>query len=342
VVISDCSSLQQISSALNGDFYVTTNIDCRGDEFVPIGNASAPFTGTFDGMGHTISGLSIMQMQSDYVALFGFVVQAKIHNVAISARVNGNSYVGVLAGLCNSSQISNVTVSGTVMGGMYGGGLAGAFLFGKLVNCTSSVTTISNGGQAGGLVGAAASVIIMRCSSSGTTSATCQNPSSFYVGGLVGSINGSKDELSFITESSATGAVGSTCNWAGGIAGSADTFTSIQNCYSTSDVLASSSSYQSPGGLVGNPIGSFVVFSYYAGKSSCQSSNCNAGGLFSCWQSSASVLYSYYDANRTSDDCSRPGNTTQQMMLQATYQNWDFDQTWGIHENVSYPYLLLQ
>jgi len=344
IPVQDCTALQGMS--LDGNYVLTKNIDCRGVDFVPVGTATAPFTGGFDGGFFTISSLSITQLGQSYVGLFGNVYGATIKNVAITlAKINGNAYTGVLAGLANATTISNVVVSGNLLCGPYGGGLVGVFALGKIMNASAAVTVISNGATAGGLVGAVISSNIMRCATTGTTSASCQDPGR-PVGGLVGSINGTKDLLSFITESSATGAVSAACTFVGGLVGSADSRTTVQNCYSTSAVSSSSDNLQSPGGIFGSANGALLVFGFYAGKSSCKATSfCYSGGLYGCYSGTApgSSMYSYYNSDLTAQvSCGGPGNTTAQMMETVTYENWDFQTTWGIHPNKSYPYLLLE
>jgi len=338
--ITDCASLQQMG--LLDAYTLTKSIDCRGFDFKPIGSPTQPFAGSFDGNFHTISNLAISQLEVNNVGLFGSVVGGRISNLVISgAKVNGGMYAGVLAGTANTTSISNVSVSGNVICGVYGGGLVGVFSMGKLVNCSSSVVVISNGGAAGGLAGAIISSNLMRCNATGTVSAVCQDQN-FNVGGLAGSINGSKDQASFVVESSSSGPVSANCNWVGGLFGSSDAHTTMENCYSTAAVKSSSDAIPSPGGMVGSANGAFLVFSYFGGSSICESTSiCYGGGLFGCWIGlSGSTVFSYFDATKTASRCLQDqGHNSQDMMMQATYENWDFSDTWNILEKKTYPFL---
>ena len=106
----------------NGDYYLTTDIDLTartseggdlyndGAGWLPIGTAGTPFTGTFDGDGHSIIGLYINRSNSDYVGFFGDADGATIQNLSIeNGNVKGKTYVGILAG--RAGQISNCVVS---------------------------------------------------------------------------------------------------------------------------------------------------------------------------------------------------------------------------------------
>lgn len=134
--------LQGINGGL-GDYYAlgsdidatatqTWNNDGSGNfkGFVPIGTNSTYFTGTFDGLGHTISNLYINRTDTDYVGLFGYAT-GTIRNVAITSDsvhgISGNNYVGGLVGYHSSGLIANCSVSNTIVTGVGNnvGGLVG-------------------------------------------------------------------------------------------------------------------------------------------------------------------------------------------------------------------------
>ena len=152
----------------------------NGTTFVPVGTSTgAPFTGTFDGAGHVISGLVVNRPGTDYAGLFGATSgTAIVRNVGLeggsitgrdntgalvgnnagivsgnysTASVTGSTDVGGLVG-SNSGTVSNSYASGTVSGGTDVGGLVG-LNSGTLSNnyATGAVSGILN---VGGLVGA--------------------------------------------------------------------------------------------------------------------------------------------------------------------------------------------
>ena len=106
----------------------TASIYCS--DWIPIGDNSNPFAGSFDGKGHTISGLYFDNNTADYAGLFGAVGSGgSVSNVGIvDSYFNGNDYVGCIAGKndgtisgCFSAN-SNVEASASKKGGICGSG----------------------------------------------------------------------------------------------------------------------------------------------------------------------------------------------------------------------------
>jgi hypothetical protein len=119
IVINNISDLQAIQNNLSGDYVLGADIDAAGFNFTPIGSASNPFTGTFDGQGHTIDQLHTTTTQS-YIGLFGYVGQTGIirdvnlTNVNITSSTGiARTGIGAIAGW-NEGTISNSTSSGVV------------------------------------------------------------------------------------------------------------------------------------------------------------------------------------------------------------------------------------
>ena len=95
-------------------------------EWTPIGNSISgnPYEGTFNGDGHTISGLYINNSTADDQGLFGYV-SGKVQNLSVSGSVSGNNFVGGVVG-DNSGTVINCAFSGSVKGsGIYVGGVVG-------------------------------------------------------------------------------------------------------------------------------------------------------------------------------------------------------------------------
>ncbi len=248
------NSLQGLghSSRLGGNYVLGADIAAGGTStwnansgFSPIGDITTLFTGTLDGLGHTISGLTISRTSTNLVGLFGYTSTASvIKNVGLtSGSVTGQNYVGSLAGFSQGT-ISNSYATGTVSGTSNMGGLVGALETGTI---TSSYATGGvSGATAGGLVGLQNSGTISASYASGAVSGT------LYTGGLVGNAKGT------ITSSYATGTVSGSATYSGGLVGALFTPGSISSSYATGAVTGTGYT----GGLAG--LNSGTVSSSYA------------------------------------------------------------------------------
>ena len=147
------------------------DIDLGGEEWTPIGTASHPFRGYFDGQNHTIKNLKINQPTMDYVGLFGYhdIGTVVIGNVATfgvvvwkdltieNVDITGKQCVGALAGYYSGDICQNVTVKGSIKisGEKYIGGLVG-YSHGDYKDITitgDSGSSITGGETVGGAVG---------------------------------------------------------------------------------------------------------------------------------------------------------------------------------------------
>lgn len=144
------------------------NIDMKDAEWTPIGTADKPFSGNFDGNGHTISGLNY---SGEYAGLFGYMNNGTISNIKLadSSFANGTASGGICAvnngGTIENCAVDNVAVSGGTAGGICGqnsGTITNCFFFGN----------VSSDGKYGGICG----------SNSGTIKSTV----SLYAGAAVG------------------------------------------------------------------------------------------------------------------------------------------------------------
>lgn len=150
------------------------NIDMKDAEWTPIGTADKPFSGNFDGNGHTISGLNY---SGEYAGLFGYMNNGTISNIKLadSSFANGTASGGICAvnngGTIENSAVDNVAVSGGTAGGICGQNS------GAITDCFFS-GNVSSDGKSGGICG----------SNSGTIRSTV----SLYAGAAVGeNTNGS-------------------------------------------------------------------------------------------------------------------------------------------------------
>lgn len=210
IVINNLSDLQAIQNNLAGYYVLGANIDASGFNFLPIGSAANPFTGIFDGQGHTISNLTINNVSNTDSGLFGDIgATGTVRNVGLIDESLTSAYadVGGLAG-DNFGTISKSYVSGTVTGGAYVGALVG-FNGGSIME--SYATAAANGiNDVGGLVGVNLGVI----ADSYATGTINEGRSGLGIGGLVG-IN----TTGTITQSYAIGVLGGGGFAVGGLTG---------------------------------------------------------------------------------------------------------------------------
>ena len=279
-----------------------------GAGWLPIGNASNKFSGTFNGADFKITGLWINRSGTDYVGLFGNLDGANISNLGVeisSIGVSGNKYVGGLTGNCENTSIKNCYVTGNVSGKNWVGGLIGSQSgsiskcyatgninmngnyycggllgtgMGTITDCyaTGNVSGNSNQGSCGGLAGAAITGSINNCYATGNvTGNDYQNFHADGFGGLVGRLLGCN-----ITNCYATGNVSSNRN-AGGLVGilpQSGLNALIRNCYATGNVSATGDGYYdgNAGGLVGMQYFGTIKQCYAIGN---VSGSKNIGGL---------------------------------------------------------------
>ena len=159
--VTSADGLMNIAKLVNGgktDINITldTDIDLTGKEWTPIGTGySNKYTGTFDGGGHTIKGLTVTT-NDQFVGLFGSIGYAgTVKNVMMEdVQITSNRSSGFAGGVAGYSDgtIENCSVSGSVSGTVYVGGVVGAQLDGSITGCSSSATVkgmVDVGGVAG-------------------------------------------------------------------------------------------------------------------------------------------------------------------------------------------------
>ena len=141
--------------------YDPNTLDAKGENYTAIGNDIRYFSGTFDGDGHTISGIRINN-NFDYQGLFGCVSgDGTIQNVIlVNSTITGQNYVGGIAGcLSERGSVQNCRVEGDVTIGTAAntatghGGIAGYNSSGTISGCFSAATVTSSGKRSGGIVG---------------------------------------------------------------------------------------------------------------------------------------------------------------------------------------------
>ena len=160
--VTSADGLMNIAKLVNGgktDINITldTDIDLTGKDWTPIGtDYDNSYKGTFDGGGHTITGLTFTT-NDEYAGLFGWLNRAgTVKNVVMEGvQITSNMiYGGSIGGVVGYGwgTIENCSVSGSVSGTVYVGGVVGVQIGGSITGCSSSATvkgTVDVGGVAG-------------------------------------------------------------------------------------------------------------------------------------------------------------------------------------------------
>ena len=160
--VTSADGLMHVADLVNGgktDINITLekNIDLTGKDWTPIGtDYDNSYKGTFDGGGHTITGLTFTT-NDEYAGLFGLLNRAgTVKNVVMEGvQITSNQiYGGSIGGVVGYGRgtIENCSVSGSVSGTVYVGGVVGVQIGGSITGCSSSATvkgTVDVGGVAG-------------------------------------------------------------------------------------------------------------------------------------------------------------------------------------------------
>ena len=229
--VTSADGLMNVAELVNGgktDINITLdkNIDLTGKDWTPIGTSfDNSYTGTFDGGGHTITGLTITT-KDQFVGLFGYLNRAgTVKNVVMEGiQITSNHMFGNTGGVAGFSwgTIENCSVSGSVSGTVYVGGVVGAQIGGSITGCSSSATvkgTVDVGGVAGqtnssatltacyatgnviieinpkkniaggGLVGMNAGSSLLACYATGNVTSTGSSTGNVDIGGFLGENN---------------------------------------------------------------------------------------------------------------------------------------------------------
>ena len=227
--VYNADGLMNVAELVNGgktDINITLdkNIDLTGKDWTPIGtDYDNSYKGTFDGGGHTITGLTFTT-NDEYAGLFGWLNRAgTVKNVVMegvqitSNRIYGGSIGGVVG--YSWGTIENCSVSGSVSGTVYVGGVVGAQIDGSITGCSSSATvkgTLYVGGVAGqtnsnatltacyatgnviieiaptqnisggGLVGFNDGISLLSCYATGNVTSTGSSTGYVHIGGFLG------------------------------------------------------------------------------------------------------------------------------------------------------------
>ena len=227
--VTSADGLMNVAKLVNGgktDINITLdkNIDLTGKDWTPIGtDYDNSYKGTFDGGGHTITGLTFTT-NDEYAGLFGWLNRAgTVKNVVMEGvQITSHQiYGGSIGGVVGSGwgTIENCSVSGNVSGTVYVGGVVGVQIGGSITGCSSSATvkgTVDVGGVAGqtnssatltacyatgnviieinpkkniaggSLVGMNAGISLLACYATGNVTSTGSSTGKVHIGGFLG------------------------------------------------------------------------------------------------------------------------------------------------------------
>ena len=226
--VTSADGLMNIAKLVNGgktDINITLdkNIDLTGKGWTPIGTSfDNSYKGTFDGGGHTITGLAVTT-NDQFVGLFGYLNRVgTVKNVVMEGiQITSNHGLSQAGGVVGFSRgtIENCSVSGSVSGTVYVGGVVGAQWGGSITGCSSSATvkgTVDVGGVAGqtnssatltacyatgnviieinpkkniaggSLVGMNAGISLLACYATGNVTSTGSSTGYMHIGGFLG------------------------------------------------------------------------------------------------------------------------------------------------------------
>lgn len=206
---------------LSTNCILAADIDLTGMEWTPIGDYDNQYTGTFDGKGHTITGLTVNQPEINLVGGLvnhlkdnGTVKDLTFRNLSVS----GNNFVGGVVGYNYYGTVTGCTVSGTVSGNGGVGGIVGENHYGTVTGCTAPETVTGNGSYVGSVVGYNLGPVTA-CVATGTVSGNR------FAGGIVGCNSDGTVTACY----HASDAITAQSDYAGGVVG--QNWSTVTACY---------------------------------------------------------------------------------------------------------------
>ncbi len=314
--IANCTQLQAMSDILEADYFLLNNIDCTGFDpeengkgFIPVGNSETPFTGSFNGGGYSITGLTINRPEENNVGLFGYVSGGTFEIVTLSGSIEGYGATGSLIGYSatNELTIGSVTSSASVTGhSSQVGGLVG-YSHGA-VGITNGHYTgniiIEDEGESdvegiGGIIGGSGSVGLVVSSTVTGDMSISSDSYSYSVGGIAGYVydTTSLESVSFSGNISVSSGQG--VQSIGGLVGYSSDGGEISDSAMTGDITVDAGAFiqNGVGGLLGYDEGGFDINnSYMTGDITATAGSYvtyGIGGLVGYFYSGSNVSFSY-------------------------------------------------
>ena len=237
--VYNADGLMNVAELVNGgktDINITLdkNIDLTGKDWTPIGtDYDNSYKGTFDGGGHTITGLTFTT-NDEYAGLFGWLNRAgTVKNVVMEGvQITSHQiYGGSIGGVVGSGwgTIENCSVSGSVSGTVYVGGVVGVQIGGSITGCSSSAT-VKGMVDVGGVAGQTnSSATLTACYATGNVTIEI-NPAKNIAGGSLVGMNAGSSLLACYATGNVTSTGSSTGNvHIGGFLG--NNYTTVTACY---------------------------------------------------------------------------------------------------------------
>ena len=245
--VTSAEGLKNIAKLVNEEWKLginitlTNNIDLTGIDWTPIGiDYNHQYTGTFDGGGHTITGLAVTG-SDQYAGLFGrigsggTVKNVVLENVQITSDYQ-YGYVGGVAGYSRGN-IENCSVSGSVSSRCTAGGVVGQQFGGSITLCGSSAT-VKGTGEVGGVAGKTDnSATLTACYATGNVTFERASTINTFAGGVVGYNGGGTLTACYATGNVTGTGTGTGSIYVGGVTGSNDSGT-LTACYHAAETVS--------------------------------------------------------------------------------------------------------
>ena len=237
--VTSAEGLKNIAKLVNEEWKLginitlTADIDLKGIDWTPIGkDDNKAYTGTFDGNGKTITGLTVTGSYK-YAGLFGDIDEnGTVKNVVLEdVQITSDNSSGSVGGVAGDSwgTIENCSVSGSVSGTTFAGGVVGSQWGGSITGCNSSAT-VKGVTYAGGIAGSTNSgATLTACYATGDVTLVSNDIGTCYAGGVVGN-NGSSSTLKACYAWGSVTGSGSGTVYVGGVTGSNNLGT-LTACY---------------------------------------------------------------------------------------------------------------
>ena len=223
-----------LAAAKDGDTVKLLKDITLTETWTPIGTENAPFKGTFDGQGYTITNLKIDS--GDYTGLIGVLDAGTVKNVkfaSVNISTTGTDVGAAVGRIINNGKVENVQVlSGSVSGAKRVGGVVGCIkAYGSVADCSNAATVSATTYTVGGIVGAAYYTETGKAMQiSGCTNTGAVTSDGVGAGGIVGL------SAAHVTGCENSAAVTGTGTSIGGIVGEQKSYGSVTNCTNSAAV----------------------------------------------------------------------------------------------------------
>lgn len=195
ITISTPAELNSVTQFPSMSFKLTADLDMTGIPFSGLCSSASPFTGTFDGNGYVIKGLSYNNTATSTLALINATNGATIKNLGIEqANIIGKNDIAAIVGTMNGGTMEACYVGNSyIEGNDHVASLAGKIYGGAVIHdCYSNATIFSRSTQAGGLGGVIldANSKVSKCYFSGKVATPTSNERPGGIVALIDNNNG--------------------------------------------------------------------------------------------------------------------------------------------------------